>query len=49
VRIIQKYKIMDSSADAYRAFENFGISFPHDFVAHVEIDRQEKYNSLSDG
>jgi hypothetical protein len=40
---------MSSPADAYGVFENFAISFPHHFVAHVEIDRAKKYNSLSDG
>jgi hypothetical protein len=40
---------MNSSAHGYLAFENFAISFPNDFVAHVEIDRPKKYNSLSDG
>jgi hypothetical protein len=49
VCISEHHKAMGSSVDAYRAFENFAISFPDESVAHVEIDRPRKYNSFSDG
>lgn len=38
---------MSSPTDAYQNVGNFAISFPHEFVAHVEIDRPKKYNALS--
>ncbi|KAK4621913.1 Delta(3,5)-Delta(2,4)-dienoyl-CoA isomerase, mitochondrial [Fulvia fulva] len=36
-----------SSTLGYTEFEGFRVSKPHEYVAHVEIDRQKKYNSFT--